>query len=276
MAYVLSNLLRDAMRFQGQDAFDIRVATSGSTTTMIDTMIEDKYSEDEYKDGTIIVIRTTDSAAPQDEFSRISAYSENTMEATFAALTAVVDANDACMLISNEYPLRVLIELANDALRDCGEISLTSTSLTTVDGAREYTLPVAEKNLVGVYLQTNLNDTDDNSWVRLDSWRIVPSAGNVDATIIFPQTFLAGYLLQFIYNTFHPDVSVYNSPINEAIPAPLIALVLADKIMQWSGVSNANINYANKIQAELQQARGKYRVRKERAKTQFFTFPKSV
>jgi hypothetical protein len=264
MSYTLSNLLRDALRYEGTDAWDVRVATSGSTTTMIDTVLEDKYGDDDLKDGTILVARTTDNLAPVNEFSRISAYAESTMTTTFDALTTAIGAGDTCMLISNEYPLRVLIELANDALRDCGEISLVDSTTVTVADANEYALSVNWKNLVSVDLQTETDITDNNAWMRINNYRIIPSASGTDATIEFEKPFDADYKLRFIYNAFHEQISLYNSPINEAIPAPLITLMLADKIMQWHGVNNENQNYANKILSELEDAKRKYPVRRNK------------
>lgn len=268
----LSNLIRDAMKLQGIDSFDIVIATDGSTTTLIDTTLEDKYGDDELKDGSVLVVRTVAGVAPEGEFSRISAYEEGSQIVTFSSISNAIVAGNTCMLISAEYPLRVLIELANDALRDCGEISGVEVSTTTVEGATEYPLPPGFKNLVGIYLQTVLLDTDNNQWAQIKPKRVIPSAGNVSATLVFDEEFEAGYTLQFIYNGFHPTVSVFNSPINEAIKSPLIVLMLADKIMQWHGVTDENKNFANKILAELEEAKGIYPIRREIPVDKFLTW----
>ena len=274
MSYNLSNLLRDAIRMQGQDAFDIRVATGGSATTLVDTTVEDKYSEDEMNDGSIIVLRTAINLAPQDEFARISAYSEEDSKWTFSTLTASVASGDTCMLVSPEYPIRVLIELANDALLECGKVDNIDETITTTTDTIEYSLPAVAKKLVNVYLQTKLSDSDDNGWTRVQMPRIIPSAGNVDALMQFSAPFTAGYKLQLVYSAAHPTVSAYNSAINEGIEPQLIALMLADKIMQWSGVNNSNVNYANKIQSELMEAKRAYPILRTQKKTQFATFQK--
>jgi hypothetical protein len=271
MAYTLSNLIRDAIRYQGIDVYDIRTATGGSTTTFIDTNLEDLYGDDELKDGTVLVVRDAGgaSAAPENEFSRISAYVESTNTATIATLTAAIASGDTVELIQADYPLRILIELANDALRDCGEISGVYSSTTTLEDATEYTIPVAYKKLTGIFLQTNSSDSDDNEWEKVPIDHIIPAAANTAATLVLKYPLTAGYTLQFVYDGFHPVVSAYNSYINEAIAPPLAALMLADKIMQWHGVNDNNMNYANKIQAELAEAKRTYPVRRTRPQTTF-------
>jgi hypothetical protein len=276
MAYLLNQLIRDAMRYQGADAFDIRIATGGSTTTMEDTAFEDKYGDDELKDGTLLVVRTALGLAPEGEFSRISGYVESTGIATFTpALTGSIASGDTCMIISPEYPVRLLIELANDALRDCGEVTFTDSSTTTVAGQMEYELNPAFKRLVNVYYQAKLDDADDNQWTRVDGYKVIPSQGNVPAIIVFPNGFPDGHLLMFIYNGMHPVVSAYNSPINEAINPTLASLMLADKIIQWYGVTEENDNQANKINAELERATMLYPIRKIRPTTKFLTWSSS-
>jgi hypothetical protein len=275
MTYILSNMIRDAMRFQGIDAFDIRTATGGSVTTFVDTTLADKYGDDELMDGFVLVLRTTDMIAPLGEFARISAYVEATQTATIATLSAAIDSGDKIMICPSDYPLNVMIELANDALRDAGEISVVSTVTDAIADAREYTLPVAYKNLVSVDYQGVNDDTDDNSWVPVSGYEVVPSAGGADALIILPYAIEVDYHIRFKYNSFHPEVSLCSDPINESITPPLGALTLADKIMQWHGVTNENSNYANKILSELNDAKRDYPVRRLKRKPQFFTFSKS-
>jgi hypothetical protein len=274
MAFLLNHLIAEAVRYQGMDAFDIREATGGSATSFIDTGLEDKYGDDELKDGSIIVLRTAAQLAPMGEFSRISAWSEGTTLAAISTLGGSIASGDTCMIVSPEYPLRLLIELANDALRDCGEVSYQDDSTTTVADHKEYTLSAEYKNLIDVYVQGNKDDADINEWIRIsrDDWYIEPSFGNTDTRIVFRDAFEAGYKLRFVYNGFHPEVKAYNSPISESIPKPLIVLMLADKIMQWYGVTNENSNYANKISAELERAKAMYPLRKEKKSSKFFTY----
>ena len=54
---------------------------------------------------------------------------------------------------------------------------------------------------------------------------------------------------------YHPKVNAYSDAIDSSIPVPMITLLVADKLMQWHGVTDANANYANKIQAELAEAK---------------------
>ena len=262
MSYTLSNLIRDAMKYQGVDAFDIRTATGGGTTQFYDTNLEDKYDEDELKDGTILVLRA-DGAAPEGEFSRISAYTESTNLATIGTLTAGISSGDTCMIISAEYPVRTLIELANDALRDCGEITYhDDTSLDTLATVTEYTLPTGVKNLKSVCVQNSNTTTGENEWSTVTGWKIIPGLAGAADVIVFSRPFSAGYDLMLIYDRQHPDVSAYSDYISESIQPPLIALILADKIMAWHGVTDENSNYANKILSQLEDAKRRFLIRR--------------
>jgi hypothetical protein len=274
MAFLLSDLLAEAIRYQGTDAFDIRIATGGSSTTIEDTLLEDKYEDESLNGGTIFVVRTESGLPPQGEFSQITNYSDADTLITFNELTDSIVAGDTVMIVTPEYPLPILIEEANDALRDCGEVSNVDILTTTVADITEYSLPPTCKNLIDVYYQAETDEDNNNMWDRIDGWRIIPSEGNVPATIVFKSAFEAGHLLMFVYNGFHPVVSVYNSPISEAIPRPVVVLMLADKIMQWYGVNDYNRNYANKILDELAKAKAQYPVRREKKSTSFFTFSK--
>jgi hypothetical protein len=274
MAFTLSNLIKDAIKIQGVDAFDICIATGGSATTLVDATLEDKYGDNELLDGTVIVVRTTDGLAPEGEFSRISAYSEADWQATFATLTASLGVGDTCMVISPEYPLRVMIELANDVVRDCGPINAVNEDTTTVVDDTEYSLPAEAKKLIAVYVQTHDDDTNDNQWVRVDGWRIIPSEGNTPAVIVFDSAFDAGHKLQFVYNVEHPFMSAYNSAVNEAISPKVAVLKLADKIMQWYGVTDSNRQSANKIIADLETASDAAPTKRLAKKNKFFTYPK--
>jgi hypothetical protein len=264
------------VRYQGTDAYDIRIATGGSASTFIDTNLLDKYGDDELLDGSLIVLRTSSGLSPQGEFARIMGYLETGTIATFDAnLSFGISTGNTCMLISPEYPLRVLIEQANDALRDCGEVTSVDLSTVTVADVTEYALPAGFKNLLSVDFQTENTTTSINGWVPITDYYIVPSSANTNATLVFSAPFDAGYILRLTYNGFHPQLSVFNSPINEMIAPPLITLRLADKIMQWHGVTNENSNYANKILSELMTAQQIYPVRKLQHKTKFWNMPRN-
>ncbi|MCP4143164.1 MAG: hypothetical protein GY755_23235, partial [Chloroflexi bacterium] len=127
MAYTLSNLIQDGVSTLGRVGSRIILATGGSTTTAIDTKlnsIEPDYRDDDETlvRGTLIVTRTTDGLAPQGEFQRITAYSETSAQITMDAVSAAVGAGDTCRIIHSQFKLEEIIELANQALVDLGDI----------------------------------------------------------------------------------------------------------------------------------------------------------
>src|SRR3990167_6302277 len=72
-------------------------ATGGSVTTVIDTNRPEEDEPEDFEDGTIIILRDSAGAgaAPEGEFSRVTAYAPGTTTFTTAdTLTAAVASGD--------------------------------------------------------------------------------------------------------------------------------------------------------------------------------------
>src|SRR3990167_11523643 len=115
MAYTLSNLLRDSLSHIGILKYGL--ATGGSTTTVVDTNHEAGEKDSDWKHGTAIILRDSGGAgaAPEGEFSRISAYAPNTSTFTLAStLTASPASGDRYGIARPTFHHEELIELSND------------------------------------------------------------------------------------------------------------------------------------------------------------------
>lgn len=72
-------------------------ADSGTTTTLADTDIDDRYAANDARivGGSVLIYDTTDDAAPKLELSQVTAYDPATSAFTFGALTAAVGSGDS-------------------------------------------------------------------------------------------------------------------------------------------------------------------------------------
>lgn len=234
MAVALSNLMSRAWREIGHSK--TIVATGGSTTTVVDT--NSIYTTDNsLVGGTVVVVWDAGGAgaAPEGEYSRITAYVASTETFTMDAVTSAVGAGDWIDLVKPTIPLQQMVQFVNDGLTGLGYIQGIDTSITTADSQTEYTLPVTAKtgDLVDILLQGQTGDANDNQWVSIKSkchWE--PAAGGTTGLLYTPQ-YASGYTIRFIYNGYHPTLTAYNSVLWEYIPKELAVAAAIDKALTW-------------------------------------------
>src|SRR5688572_17715489 len=116
LTHVLQQLFR---RIGGK----VTLATSGSTTTAVDTKLADELADgnedDLFNGGTLLVLEDAGglSAAPEGEFSRITDYVAGSQTLTFSpAMTAAPASGDRIIIVPPDFPLYDMIEIVNDAL----------------------------------------------------------------------------------------------------------------------------------------------------------------
>lgn len=220
-------------------------ATGGSATTIADTKLvkflgdsnETNYlSED--NPFTVIIIRDAggEGAAPEGEFNIVSAYDPaGTITVPDAwSGSSQVAAGDTYMYVSPDFPLYDMLEVVNDALISLGNIPAVDSSLTTAAAQTEYALPVALKSnrLLNVEVQGILTDANDNRYVQVPNWQVVPAGPGSTGLLVLPQL-AEGYLLRLTHLGLHPRVSAYADYISEYIhPEVAVAAVVAHAL-QW-------------------------------------------
>lgn len=239
-SYLAYQLLRDALSEFG-DLSDGQ-ATGGSTTTIIDTNRETGEDQTAFDEATAIVTYDAGGAgvAPEGQWSRITGYTPSTNTFALAStLTAAVASGDHYVVTSNLFKHTELIRLMNEALRHRKlgtNVPVTDTSITTANNQTEYTLPAAikEKDIRRIWLQTNLNDANDNQYTPIQKWRVTYSAAGSAALLVLPQC-ASGHAVHIEYLGTHPAITAYNSPISEYIPPDLAVALFVERLA--SGLS---------------------------------------
>ena len=260
MPYKLSDLMLGALLRCGSDFFESMILTSGSTTTFVNTLLEDD-DDDQYNGAMLIVSKTTDGLAPQGEFTRITDYASTSHTGTIDALTAALGAGDVVIIVVDTINKNNLISLANSALLDVGTIQLRDESITSVSGQTEYALPagINLRTPIRVYMQTDKVTVGDEAWQLQNGWNIQRGASPKLQLGFLPDV---GYKIAIEYFGFHPALAVYSDTINENVPTPLAELILASKLFHFVGVVNDNMNAANSILADLDNARKLFPIEK--------------
>lgn len=241
-AFQLTRILQVLYRRLGAT---VTLATGGSTSTAIDTKLTAQLAEGNVDDmtngGTIIVIDDTAGAVPEGEISRLTDYVASSTTFTFSpAVTAAIAAGDRFMIIDDTFPLYDMIEVVNDALRYLGKFPQVDVSITTAANQTEYDLPIALKGyeLLNVELQGVTTDSNDNRYIPVPNWEIIPAAGGLAGTIILPQ-FATGYIVRLTYLGQHPRVSAYADYINEYLPRELVNACVFAHAIQWRNDQNS-------------------------------------
>jgi hypothetical protein len=276
MAYSLSNLLQDIYRNLGQTF--VSTATGGSTTTVVDSKLNERYSDDDFEDGGVVfVVRDAAglSAAPEMEFSAITDYDQDTETFTFGALTAAVASGDTYMVVTPTFPLNEVIENCNMALKDLGDIALTDTSLTSASQQTEYALPVALKlrRPIRVQYQGITGDANDNNWIDIQ-FEYVPSAPNSTGLLIIPQI-VAGRTIKVWYHALHPNLTAYNSYVSETIHPTLARFICTLRILEWynrrsAGTDKYWVDEQRRMESKMDEMKVLYPVWKPKKKPVFF------
>jgi hypothetical protein len=260
----LFEVLKKSYLLLGQ--MEVSTATGGSTTTVIDTKLGDKYGDDDIVGSSIFIIRDSGgaSAAPEGEISTVTGYVASTTTATVSpAYTAAVAVGDKFGIAKNIIDLPTLIEIANDALQSFGTIQLSDTSITTVEDITEYDLPTTLKYKIdAAQIQTNLEE-DKYTYLDLGSWYVINSIPGASGLLIFNSPLPAGFKLKIIYNAEHPRIESASDVIAESIPGELAGRLVTERALEYqvrrtNGTDPFLMQTQNKAMSDVIEARGKF------------------
>lgn len=276
MSFMLWQLIRDVYQHLGRS--EVSTATGGTEATLADSKLAGQALDDEFNDGTIILL-SAGGEALEGEFQRIADYEGSSGTFTFeSAMSAATAAGDLYLRVDPFFPHRAIVEQVNKALVRLGEITLVDTSLETVSGQTEYPAAAAWKRRppIQVDIQTRTGDADDHRWQEIPWWEYVPAAAGTDGLIVFDRALPAGRDLRVWYSASHPRVSTYNDVINELIhPAVAVAAVTVEaltwQVARLSGKDSALGAQLEAARADLARLEGHYPVWKpaRRAKMRF-------
>ena len=234
MVFTLSKLLADIYGELGQ--LTVTTATGGTTTTAADSKQHGIHQDDDWIDGSLLVIEAN-GTPPEGEFQRINGYENETGTFTVdTAFGAAIEAGDTIGFVSSQYPLRTLIELANAGLRALGDIALADTStLSTHSGETEYPAAVEWKRRRPLMIdyQGKTGAMNENQWVRVYDWEFVPAAQGSPGKIVFDRALPAGRRLRVWYVDQHTRVSAYDNAISETITPELAVAAGVERALRW-------------------------------------------
>lgn len=244
-------------------------ATGGSTTTLIDT-VELTQDDDFWNGGTVWITYDAggSGAAPQGEYSVVTDFATSTDTATLrSTLTAAIASGDRYAIARTRYPLSLLIAKINEAIRNIGPIEVTDIStITTAANQTEYTLPANLLDLREVWLQTNLDDTNDYRWQRIYDFRVEKESTGSANTLILKQ-YPADYLIKLVYTGYHSALVLSTDKLDDSIHIDRVISNAAVGCLLWRkqkvGESDSTVNeLLNYFQNEAQVMNAMHRIRK--------------
>jgi hypothetical protein len=215
-----------------------RVATGGSTTTVVDTGMINRKADGYYAQGAsgghiLIVSTTTDGLAPQGQFGEISTYTLTTATPTFTVptMTAGVGAGDVYAVCKPVIQLQEMIGRINEGLRRLQETEASDFSLTTLSDTRVYDLPsgVRPDNILGIEIG---NDTD--GYEDAPGYDLIPSQGSGTSTLIFTalpptdSTTPTNKTIKIRYHAVHPTLALYSDTVEKSVSDELAIAVCAE------------------------------------------------
>jgi hypothetical protein len=229
----LGELLEKVCRNIHDDIVD-GVCTGGSATTIVDSTLSTKYTQNRFKDWVAFISRTTDGLSPQGKYGIISDYVASTKTVTLATLTDAVGAGDTYSLCKMTIPLYTLIKLCNDALRSLDLIWVRDTSLTVAGSTLQYTLPIATKGLK--IREIHLMDANKNT-CDVPPYEIIKAAGGTANSILFKAQPSTAYPTIVInYAGLHPELTAYNSYVEESIHPELATAACVERALYWKAM----------------------------------------
>lgn len=227
------------------------VATGGSISTLVDTVfLTSAYVTDDYFNGGTCWILNGGASDNGNEVARISDTTTGTQTIALADNIAAVEALAQYALADRRYPLLSIISALNHAIYSLGKIIYTRTAdYIGVASQTEYTLveqsdagdlPVvidADAEVLEVWLQTKLNDSNDNQWVRYDgAWYIQKANIGTMNTLVFDYNPLTTHALKVVLRGQHPALFQYgaraHTTLDQGVPFQLVALRAAYHLLQ--------------------------------------------
>jgi hypothetical protein len=212
------------------------LATGGTTTTLIDTDALRLVENDYFNEGTLFILKDQAGAggAPEGEFSKIKDFTQTSKTVTvYDAFTVAPASGDTYGIANRRFPLFLIMEKINNALYMDGYIPGEDTSLTTVAGQTEYTMPAgASRDLRQVLVQTN-EDSDMNDWTPVVNFDIKKTATGSGDLLVLSYELVAGRSLWLRYAKQHDRLDVATDELDESIHPDRIVYPAAAELLRW-------------------------------------------
>jgi hypothetical protein len=211
-------------------------ATSGTTTTLLDTNGLRLVDNDYYNEGTLFILKDAagGGAAPEKEYSKIKNFANASKTVTvYDAFTVAPAVGDTYGIANRRFPLDLIVEKINNALYMDGYIPGEDTSITTVASQTEYTMPVGtSRDLRQVLLQTN-DDSNMNEWTPVVNWDIKKTATGSGDLLVLSYELPDGYSLWLRYATQHAELRDSSDELDEVIHPDRIVYGACHEVLRW-------------------------------------------
>lgn len=262
----LSDIRQRVYQTLGQvESFLATGGASGTTDNSDWANWAEPPDEERFKRLYLCVVRDAGgaNAAPEGEWSLISAYTPASYRLTHTAFTAVTASGDECMIVKqSNFPLLKVDAAINRGLELLGEHIFTDSSLTLVTGQTEYSLPSNIRTVISVEVPTN-DDANDNQYTALD-WEFLapPRTLATETKLVIPDAeSYVGEVVLITYSGLHPKLTAYNSTLYRFIAVDLAAsagvyALLFDYVNSKSGSAKAHWNNIF-VEAKRQMEEGK-------------------
>jgi hypothetical protein len=157
-------------------------ATGGSATTLIDTNALRLVENDYFNEGTLFIRADAGGAVDiSKQYMKIKDFTQTTKTIeVYGGFATAVTADDTYAAATRRYPLFVVENKINSALYLDGYIPGEDTSLTSVAGQREYTMPVGASRDLRQVLFAASDDSDANEWTPVVNWDVKKTATGYD------------------------------------------------------------------------------------------------
>ena len=202
-------------------------ATGGSTTTLIDTALDDPpfyLSADEYNGGTLWI----KSGSNADISVKITDFSLSNATFTFATQTHAIAADIKYAVLKKDFPKYILIQSVNQALEEIGPLPATDMTLTTVAHQRAYTLPSGVHNIKRVKISTATSTP--YRWKPHYNWE------EIEGEIVFDtdhEPSVDSYYIHLTYIAEHTEISADADTITDLLHVDHLAYRASKFAWRW-------------------------------------------
>ena len=269
MAFTLFDLILGAHDAIG--TVNYGVSSSGSTIELKDTAESSAHADDQFRNGTIFFISSTNTSIEQN-YRRITAYDASSGQYTFSTISSAVTTATQYAVATPEFGLTLMERLANDALRSLGPLVYSARAIASSANQRVYTISTVTATggagSFGKYsrpfridIQGRTGSSADNpDWLELYGWYIEPTTAGAGVNIVFPRYLPAGRDVRVWYEDHHVYTSASTARIDERIHPELAILALVDRAYQYRnsrsrGAQEFDVQRWNDAKRQLAEAR---------------------
>ena len=272
MAFTLFDLELSACKKVGVITFGL--SSGGSSITLNDRTESTAHTDDQFNGGSIFFIESSQLEI-QGQARRITDYDASSGQYTFSTFTSAVATNTKYGIVTPEFNLQLLEQLANDALRAVGPLVYSDRSLQSSGSQTVYTMStlVGRSRPFQVDIMSRAGSSaDDPEWFELHGWHIEPSSEGVAQKIVFPRYLPQGRDIRILYERDHYQITASSHIIDARIHPELAVASMVDKMYEYRnsrsrGAQEFDIQRWNDAKSQLAEARVRWPVWKPRKRT---------